>query len=152
MAVYKPSQLSSNQAITYSFDEENNALRVTINTEEVGEVKNLFSEVSSVAKDTTTIIQTYTVPHDSNNASATATVVNYTANPSALGTSVGTVRSTRMSFNNSATMAQDNGFEFGNRGSQSIVLRGTSQLLAVNFGSTSITGSLINITVEWTEE
>jgi hypothetical protein len=44
-------------------------------------------------------------------------------------------------------------FTYGSRaGEQAIVLRGTSQLLSINLGSTTVTGGSYNITMRWTEE
>lgn len=89
--------------------------------------------------------------HDSANAAATATVLSYTANPT-LGTLVGVVRTARFSFVTVGTDTLGEDWDFGTRPSQAIVLRGTSQVLAVNFGGVTITGPVVDITVEWTEE
>lgn len=91
------------------------------------------------------------VPHDSANASATATVVSYTANPTSLGTTVGVVRSSRY-----AVVGQNTAFittwGFGTRPGQAVVLRGVSQSLALNFNSGSFTGAVADVDVEFTEE
>lgn len=91
-------------------------------------------------------------PHDSNNAAATAVVNHYTANPSALGTSVGMIRCIRAEAYNTAITASDNVWTFGDRPGQTIVLRGTSQYLCLNFGGGTITGPIACANVEWTEE
>lgn len=91
------------------------------------------------------------VPHDSSNAAATATVLSYTANPT-LGTTVGAVRTERYGFVTSGGSVTPLVWNFGDRPSQSIVLRGTSQVLAINLNSTSVTGPSISVSVEWTEE
>lgn len=91
-------------------------------------------------------------PHDSNNAAATATVLAYTANPAVLGASVGTIRAQRFSFLTVGTETQEEDWEFGTRPSQAVVLRGTSQVLAINLGGATITNPVMDITIEWTEE
>lgn len=93
------------------------------------------------------------VPMDSNNAAATATVKAYTANPTT-GTLVGNIRAQRaVVFSNVNQGVQQVIWDFGfPRNAQAVVLRGTSQVLAVNFnGSTIVTGSC-DISVEWLEE
>lgn len=93
------------------------------------------------------------VPHDSNSAAATAVVRSYTANPSALGASVGEVRSQKILVSGASTVdAPAVDWDFAIRGVQGIVLRGTSQLLAVNLAGVTITVSSFNIYIEWTEE
>jgi hypothetical protein len=96
-------------------------------------------------------------PYDSTNAAATATVRAYTANPTALGTSVGMVRTTTLTIpgigSGGSTGLQ--GFyiwDFGGRPSQAIVLRGTTQVFAINLNSTTLAGSAFDISIEWTEE
>jgi hypothetical protein len=94
------------------------------------------------------------VPHDSSDAAATAIVLAYTANPT-LGSTVGTIRAAKVF--GQATSEPYAGssivsWTFGDRPSQAIVLRGTTQVLAVNLNSTSITGGNFDISVEWTEE
>ena len=94
------------------------------------------------------------VPHDSNDAGATATVLNYTANPSGLGAAVGTVRGVRIfpitSGSDVYTTWQE--FEFGNLPEKAVVLRGTSQVLALNLNAATVTGGTWICFVEWTEE
>jgi hypothetical protein len=93
------------------------------------------------------------VPHDSNNAAATATGLSYTANPTGLGAAVGTMRQDRLTFAVTASTADAPlVWDFGARPSQAVVLRGTTQVLAVNLNSTTITGGSISIDIEWTEE
>jgi hypothetical protein len=97
------------------------------------------------------------VPHDSNNLAATATVLQYTANPTSLGATVGTILSFKkviqvpaVAGNVSSENIPD--IYFGNSPAQSIVLRGTSQVLAINLGGVTVTGGSWLCTVEWTEE
>lgn len=93
------------------------------------------------------------VPHDSNNAAATATIVGYTANPTSLGTAVGSsVRLDRIFLATTVTDSDHLKYDFGVPPSQPIVLRGTSQVLAFNFSTLTITGGNVDCYVEWTEE
>jgi hypothetical protein len=94
------------------------------------------------------------VPHDSTNSAATATVLNYTANPSALGAAVGTIRSARIFIPTSGSDVADtvDEWDFGFGPEQCIVLRGTTQVLAINLNATTVTGGTWNCYVEWTEE
>lgn len=92
--------------------------------------------------------------HDSTNAAGTAVVRAYTVNPTALGTSVGTVRGRKVFIPAPATAANidELGYFFGDKNDQSIVLRGVAESLCVNLNSASSAGSSLNIFVEWTEE
>lgn len=91
------------------------------------------------------------VPHDSSSAASGATIKSYTANPTGLGAAVGTVRTIRyaVASSNSIIIAE---WDFGNRPSKAIVLRGTSENLAINANATSITGGIMDVDIEWTEE
>lgn len=91
------------------------------------------------------------VPNDSSNAAATATVRSYTANPT-VGTAVGTIRAIRYSTTATGAVTTQVEWDFGVRPAQPIVLRGTSEVLAINFSSTTITGPIFNFGIEWTEE
>lgn len=91
------------------------------------------------------------VPHDSNNAAGTATVQGYTANPT-LGTAVGTIRSIRYDATPAATANQEEVFDFGTRPAQCIVLRGAAEQLCLNLGGTTVTGGILDGSIEWTEE
>jgi hypothetical protein len=100
------------------------------------------------------------VSHDSSSAAATATVLAYTANPTSLGAAVGTIRSTKMVVTvaspgtaQAAVASFPVIWDFGNRPSQAIVLRGTAQVLAINLNAVSLgsTGSF-DIHLEWSEE
>ena len=92
------------------------------------------------------------VPHDSASAAGTATVLAYTANPTT-GTLVGNLRSRKIAFQGATGTTSDVAvFDFGNRPGQAIVLRGVSQVLALNLNGATITGGSCAISVEWTEE
>lgn len=99
----------------------------------------------------TSTIETNT-KYNTTNAAGTAVVRSYTANPSALGTLVGPIRTARMTMVNASVAQNYLVWDFGVRPTQSITLSGTSEFLCVNFGGTSITGNIISINVEWTEE
>ena len=94
------------------------------------------------------------IPHDSNNAAATATVLSYTVNPASLGTSVGNIRTAK--FDIPATNLVGNTdrliWIFGDRPGQAIVLRGTSEGLALNLNGVTSSSNSMNIDIEWTEE
>lgn len=93
------------------------------------------------------------VPNDSGSAAATATVLNYTVNPT-LGATVGTVRGARVFFLTAGTDAGDSVYEWllGNIPGQAMVLRGTTQVLAINLAGATINGATWVCYVEWTEE
>ena len=92
------------------------------------------------------------VPYDSSSSAATAVVRAYTANPT-LGTTVGTLRSDRVFVPLATASGDEMVYEFGPaKATQSITLRGTNEVLAVNFSATTVAGPLFNIAVEWTEE
>lgn len=92
------------------------------------------------------------VPYDSTNATATSTVLAYTANPT-VGTLVGRVFSQRVFMPGAATASDAQGLTnaYGDIGQQNVVLRGTSEVFAVNFNGVTITGGSANITIEWNE-
>ena len=93
------------------------------------------------------------VPHDSNNAAATATVVSYTANPT-IGTLVGNIRSDKFLVTTPTATSTQPGllYDFGNRPGQAIVLRGVNQVFALNLNGVTVTGGSFSYAVEWTEE
>lgn len=91
--------------------------------------------------------------NDTTDAAVTATGVTYTANPASLGATAGTVRAARLEVPSVGTSGQPLEWEFGIRpGVRNVVLRGTSQLLCLNFGAATITGPSISGSIEFTEE
>lgn len=93
------------------------------------------------------------VPHDSNNSAATATVRSYTVNPTVLGTTVGSLRTERLTIPAPAALIDDDiVWSFGDRPGQAIVLRGTAEVLAINLAGTTVAGSSLDISIEFTEE
>lgn len=91
------------------------------------------------------------VPHDSTNAAATATVLAYTANPT-VGSLVGQVRANKIFISTATTLGEEITMDFGTRPSQAIVLRGTSEVLALNLNGVTLLGGSFDIDIEWTEE
>lgn len=93
------------------------------------------------------------VPHDSTNAAGTAVVRAYTVNPT-LGTAIGTIRTAKFILQSASTStAMDyKTFEFGNKPLQAVVLRGTTEVLALNLNLITSAGNSLNIYIEWTEE
>ncbi len=90
--------------------------------------------------------------HDSTNAASTAVVRAYTANPSALGTSAGTIRTRKVFIGTTTSNSDEFIVEFGTRPSQAVVLRGVTESLAVNLNAATSTGNNFDISIEWTEE
>lgn len=92
---------------------------------------------------------------DSLDASQSATLALYTANPSALGT--GTVFEANKIYlaagttPNATTLPRD--FTFGNRNDKAPVLRGVSESISFNFnGQTVPAGTELYLSLEWTED
>jgi hypothetical protein len=92
------------------------------------------------------------VQHDSNDAAPTAVVNSYSVNPT-LGTGYA-LRSQRLAL--ALTGSSDVPpiiWDFTNRNSKGLVLRGIAQCAALNFnGATVVAGTSLTIDVEWTEE
>ena len=97
-----------------------------------------------------------TVPHDSTDAPATATVAAYTANPTINDAMTRIVRSSKLLFNLAApTAGSESGRlleDFGDRPAKALVLRGVNEQLAINLNGVSVAGGSVDISVEWTEE
>jgi len=93
------------------------------------------------------------VPNDSASASGTATVRSYTANPT-LGTLVGVVRAKRMFVVTASSpgVSDPINYRFGENSSEPLVLRGTSEVLAINLNATTVTGPVFSVSMEWIEE
>lgn len=91
------------------------------------------------------------VPHDSNDAAASATVLAYTANPT-LGSVVGTVRQNYQPIGvaSAAVTSAAAPYEFGDKG-RPMILRGIAQVLAVNLNGVTLLGGTFDVTFEWFE-
>ena len=117
-----------------------------------GSVQSVLLIMRSTADTVGTFTNEVEVPNDDLNAAASATVLSYTANPT-LGTAIGTVGSSKFACNSSAGNAlAPVTIAFGGRGQQYPTLRGTTDVFAVNLNSTTISGSSLDLYVEWTEE
>lgn len=91
------------------------------------------------------------IPHDSSDAAAGASVLAYTANPGALGTTVGSVRRNYLPVAGATSVVNPVvTYEFGVIG-RPIVLRGVAQQLAVNLNGATLTGGTFDINFEWFE-
>jgi hypothetical protein len=92
------------------------------------------------------------VPYDANNAAATATCLSYTANPTT-GTLVANMDIPKIPAPAPATGAPiEYVWDFTKEFVQPPVLRGTAQVLALNFNGAAIpTGLVVNATIEWVE-
>jgi len=91
------------------------------------------------------------IQHDSNDASATAVVNTYSANPS--GTGAGqNVRAAKLNLG-AAGAAGTVVFDFTTRNGKGIVLRGASQQLVLNWDGAAVpSGTSVNVDVEFSEE
>src|SRR5258708_526007 len=93
------------------------------------------------------------VKMDTNDAAASAVLTLYTANPT-VGTAVGTLASTRINFSTTATgsVVANQGWDFTWRGDKPIVLRGATDLLAINFNGAAVpAGGLLDWEIAWEE-
>jgi hypothetical protein len=91
------------------------------------------------------------VPHDSTNSAATAVINYYSANPT-LGTLVGPVRSSKVFVSPNPIQTGSKQWEYGIRPSQTMVLRGVNEMLALNLNGGTVSGGSFDIDIEWTEE
>ena len=91
------------------------------------------------------------VSHDAADATATATALIYTANPT-LGTSLGSVRVVTLPFGAASSMTNNIvQLNFGERG-KPITLNGIAQCLSINLNGVTLVGGSINVWIEFTEE
>ena len=92
---------------------------------------------------------------DSNDAAQSGTLKIYTANPSALGTGV-SVEGNKTYLAAGVTpgaAALPYVYTFGTRNDKAIVLRGTAESLAINFGGQAVpSGANLYLSIEWTED
>ncbi len=91
--------------------------------------------------------------HDTSDAAASATLTLYTANPT-VGTAVGTLHASRVFLPLvTATGSAPLVWDFTNRNEEAIVLRGTTDILAINgVADTVPAGGVLDIDVTWIEE
>jgi hypothetical protein len=99
------------------------------------------------------------VPHDSNDAAATAAIKAYTVSPTTLGTTVGAIRSAKQ-FLPTPAPSGSAGIgsiqvlmnDFGNRPAKTLALRGINESIVISLAGTTLTLPSIDIDIEWTEE
>ena len=90
--------------------------------------------------------------HDINSASSTVSTLGYyTANPSVLGSPSQVIRSSQ-AFAAQSGVLINSSWDFGTRNDQSIVLRGTSQILAINLNSVTLSSGVCSGSFDWTED
>lgn len=117
-----------------------------------GNVAAFFLRKRSTANSGGTSSIVTAVPRDSNNAAATAVARQYTSNPTA-GTLVGDVWAGYISCPSTGVSSAGSGFTVIELAPNNpIILRGTSQVLALNFnGSALPAGTTLLVTFEWVE-
>jgi len=87
---------------------------------------------------------------DTGNAAATAVATSYTA--ATLGAGNTLLASARALYSPATALSTGVEFLFGNRNGQSLVLRGVSEWAQITVATSSFTGALFDIDVEFTEE
>ena len=117
-------------------------------------IVNLIKRSTANTAGTSTIPST--IPYDSADASATAVVRAYTTNPT-LGTQVGTTpfKTIRKEIPTAGFANSDYAptvFDFSKAPTRPVILRGISEVFAINLASQSIAGNSFNISITWTEE
>lgn len=90
--------------------------------------------------------------HDTNSGSPTAVVRSFSGTPPTLGTLVAVLPGSKAYFGATTERSNPAIFDFGTRGGQALVLRGTSEFATLTVTSASFTGASFNIYIEWTEE
>lgn len=88
--------------------------------------------------------------HDSSDAAATAVLSQYSANAASLGTGIN-FRTQKLNLN-TAGSAGSLTWDFTSRNGKGMVLRGTTQFLAISFLNAPTAPTSLNYDVEWTEE
>ena len=91
--------------------------------------------------------------HDTSDGAATAVMALYTVNPAGLGTAVGTVRGGRL-FHALATAQNDRlVFDFSTNQDKALILRGVTDILAINGGGAALpAGATLDIEIEFEED
>jgi hypothetical protein len=90
------------------------------------------------------------VPDDSNYSAATSAPLSYTGTGPSAGAAVGDIDNAQIGCMAPAT-ATPNDIYLLNRRQKPIVLRGTSQQVAVNIGNAALSGGNLTVTFEWIE-
>jgi hypothetical protein len=93
------------------------------------------------------------VGFDSTSPAASATVLAYTANATT-GTLSGFEDSASVTFGTATSTEATTGYSWSASSgvAKPITLRGITEVLAVNLNAATVTGGLLNVTIQWTEE
>jgi hypothetical protein len=122
-------------------------------TQTTAAVRDILLVKRSTADTGGTTVPTTAVAWDSRNAPATAVVVGYTANPTALGAAVGNLEAKRVLVPTATGQAELWVIDFATlRTTQPVALIGVAQQLAINLNGITSAGNNFDITIEWTEE
>lgn len=155
-AVVPPATPTDICTITGSANKTIKVTRVELSsTQTTVGINSWFLVKRSTADTGGTFAGTFTrVPHDSMQGAATATTLAYTANPTT-GTLTGIIRVAHLlSPAPGGSTAPDNvwNFDGGDWFSKPIFLRGTGEVLAINFNGAALpTGLSVNCNFEWAE-
>lgn len=127
-------------------------------TQTTAGVNRIYTVKRSTANSGGTSSAPTAVPHDSTNAAATATVLSYTGNPST-GSLVGNIAINNCYSPILATGTSGPNYQVSPTGTvtellaQPVVLRGTGEVLAINFNGAALpTGLSVTGTITWIEE
>ncbi len=125
-------------------------------TQTTGGYENVFLLRRSTLDTGGTSTTMVAMPYDSADAAPTAVGRYYTANPTT-GTLVGVIRAIRtyMAATGSTSGTSGDGsvaFEFNVPPARPLVLRGATQMIALNLGGVAISGGSVQCFFEWTEE
>lgn len=124
-------------------------------------VQDIYLVKRSSANSGGTFVAGSVVGHDSSDPASTVTIGHYTANPAALGTTVGTLRRNKIFLPILATavaVGEQNyllhPIQTSGQLNEAIVLNGTAEALAVNNAAAAIPAGGANwyVTFVWTEE
>jgi len=128
---------------------------VIVGTATVASIYDHYVVKRTVANTAGTSTNVTAAKSDSSDDAQTATLALYTANPSAVGTGIA-VEANKTYLSASATpgaAALPSTYTFGTRNDKAIVLRGTSESLAINFGGQAVpSGASLYLSIEWTED
>lgn len=91
------------------------------------------------------------VPLDSGNAAGVSAPLFYTANSTGAGALLGDVDSQRVGWEAPATASANDIYIWTPKMGQSIVLRGTAQVLAVNIAAQTVSGAICSVSFQWIE-
>ena len=113
----------------------------------------VFAIRRSTANTGGTFSTAMSAPFDNNNSAPTAIVKSYTANPTALGTTVATLALLPFYISGGGTIGSTP-FDIKYDGSsmQPITLRGVSDFFVLNLNSTTVSGNIFTVSINYTEE